>query len=127
LAAALLGQFDDTCQIVWVSEVISPPPGSTISQFGLELNTPQAQQELEARREQSRGLLSHIGFWHVHKGSPMPSGTEQEAMRQALGFAPRMLLLVLGVPDRSATPGSPALPRAVPDMHAEVFTVHSGT
>ena len=123
----LLGQFDDACQIVWVSEVTSPPPGSTISRLGLELNTPEAHKELEARREQSRGLLNHIGFWHVHKGSPMPSGTEREAMRQVLGLAPRMLLLVLGVPERSAIPGSPAPRGAVPDMHAEVFTVHPGT
>jgi ThiF family len=121
IGGLLLGQFDDVCQIVWVSEVTSPPPGSTVSQIGVEL-TPEAQEDLEASRKQSRGLLSHIGFWHVYRGSPMPSKMERQTKRQLLGFAPRMLLLVLGLPDRSSTPYAPGLPLAAPDMYAEVIT-----
>lgn len=113
----LLGQFDDACQIVWVSDVTSPPPGSTVTELGLELNTPKAQEDLEARRQQSGGLLSHIGFWHVHQGSPVPSETDRQTMRQLLGIAPRMLLLILSLPGHFPTP-----PRATPDMYAEVFT-----
>jgi hypothetical protein len=117
----LLGQFDDACRIVWVSEVTSPPPGNAVSQLGLELNSPGAQEYLEARRDQSRGLLSHVGFWHVHQGSPVPSDADRQAIGQLLDFTPRMLLLVLGLPDRSPASHAPA--RVAPDMYAEVFTL----
>jgi hypothetical protein len=90
--------------------VTGPPRGSAVSQLGLELNFPGTQEALKARRDQSRGLVSHVGFWHVHQGSSAPSDTDRQAMRQLLGFAPRMLLLVLGPPD-------------APDMYAEVFTL----
>lgn len=106
----LLGQFDDACQIAWVSAVTGPPPGSSASQPGLELNIPQAQEYLAACRARSRGLLSHIGCWHTHLGSAMPSETDRQAMSDLLGHAPRLLLLILGRP--AATPG----------MHAEIFT-----
>jgi hypothetical protein len=122
IGGLLLGQFDDACQIVWVSEVTRPPRGSSSSQLGLELNIPEAREYLEARREQSNGLVSHIGFWHLHQGSPVPSTTDRQAMQQLLGYAPRMLLLVLGSPaGRPDSPG-PVPPAEALDMYAEVFS-----
>lgn len=118
----LLGQFDDACQVAWVSEATRPPRGSTTSKLGLELNIPEAQKYLEARREQSGGLISHIGFWHLHEGSPEPSETDRRAMQGLLGYAPRMLLLVLGIPGLPPSGPDLDLSSAVPDMYAEVFT-----
>jgi hypothetical protein len=118
----LLGQFSQTAKIAWVTDVTDPPVGSTASHLGLELDVPRAQEELQARHQQSRGLLSLIGFWHVHHGSPEPSDQDRRAMGQALCHAPQLLLLVVGFSEQPSSSCAMSPSTTPTTMHAEVFT-----
>ncbi len=122
----LLGQFDDACRIVWVSEVKGPPEGSLASPLGLALNTPAARGEVSQRSHQTSGRTAFVGLWHTHPGAPAsPSTIDIEAMHKLLAesshHSPRLLLVVLGLPGT----GSPVVGRWPegwnPGIHAEVF------
>jgi proteasome lid subunit RPN8/RPN11 len=119
----LLGQFDEACEIAWVSEVTSPPPGSIGTPLGLELNIPEARDYVLERRHLSGGLLGHIGFWHIHPDGPAsPSDLDKQTMEDLLGYAQRMLLLVLSLADGTSAAEDQSPSSWAPDMYAEVFT-----
>ena len=122
----LLGQFDDACRIVWVSEAMGPPDGTLASPLGLAVNTPAAREEVSQRSHQTGGRTAFVGLWHTHPGAPAsPSTIDIEAMHKLLAesshHSPRLLLVVLGLPGT----GSPAVGRWPegwnPGIHAEVF------
>jgi proteasome lid subunit RPN8/RPN11 len=122
----LLGQFDDACRIVWVSEVTGLPDGSFASPLGLALNTPAVREDVNRRSRQTDDLTSFVGLWHTHPGSlALPSEIDIEAMNglraESSHPSPRSLLVVLGLPST----GSPAVgrwPRGWnPGIYAEVF------
>jgi len=124
-AGLLLGQFDSTCRIAWVSQATGLPPGSTANPLNIELSLDEVRDFLGDRSSRSGGMLTLIGFWHTHPdGSVEPSDTDRATM-DGLVASPewrsaRALLLVLDVPEaRSA--GDPASPW-VPEIHAEIFS-----
>jgi proteasome lid subunit RPN8/RPN11 len=122
----LLGQFDSTCRIAWVSQATGLPPDSTVNPLKMVLDSDEVREFLEDRSRRSEGMLTLIGFWHTHLDSSVaPSETDRTTM-QELVTGPewpsvRALLLVLGLPEAGSTcePTSPW----VPEMHAEIFTV----
>ena len=121
----LLGQFDDSCRIAWVSEATGLPPGSTADPLRVSLDAPDVRDALTDRDSSSAGMLRLIGFWHTHPGGPVtPSDIDQETMQALVGgpdwHSAMMLLLVLGVPEDGSV-GEPPSPWT-PDIHAEVFT-----
>jgi proteasome lid subunit RPN8/RPN11 len=122
----LLGQFDDACRIVWVSEVTGLPDGSFASPLGLALNTPTVREDVDQRSRQTDGLTSFVGLWHTHPGSlALPSEIDIDAMNRLRAESshpsPRALLVVLGLPGT----GSPTVGRWPegwnPGIYAEVF------
>lgn len=124
----LLGQFDDACRIVWVSEVTGPPDGSLASPLGVAVNTPAAREYVRERSNRTGGLTTFVGLWHTHPhGSARPSDIDIEAMNKLLAESstpsPRILLLVISLPGT----GSPAIGQGPegwnPGTHAEVFAL----
>jgi ThiF family/Prokaryotic E2 family A len=121
----LLGQFDEACQMVWVSEATGPPPGSTTNALGLVLRPDATRDYLRERGRATSGALAHVGFWHVHHdGSMMPSPTDRQTMGEVTSYAQRMLLLIVGARDPGDCPPAPAWE---PEMYAELWPQHNTT
>jgi proteasome lid subunit RPN8/RPN11 len=121
----LLGQFDNTCRITWVSQATGLPRGSTANTLNIALNLAEVRDFLDSRSSRSGGMLTLIGFWHTHLGgSVAPSETDRTTMQELVASpewpSARALLLVLGVPEAGSSCES-ASPWA-PEIHAEVFT-----
>ena len=123
----LLGQFDSTSRIVWVSQATGLPPGSTADSLKIKLevdDVDEVRDFLDDRSRRSDGMLTLIGFWHAHPGGPVaPSDQDRTTMRelvasQAWPSAPALLLIV-GVP-RDGSVGDPMSPWE-PEIHAETF------
>jgi proteasome lid subunit RPN8/RPN11 len=98
----LLGQFDDACGVVWVSEVTGPPRGSTVSPHELQLNVAEAGEHVRERGRATGGLLAHVGYWHTHPGaSATPSELDRQQMEDppspAGSYPPRVLFLIVGL------------------------------
>jgi proteasome lid subunit RPN8/RPN11 len=120
----LLGQFDSTCRIAWVSQVTGLPPGSTATPLKIQLEMDEVRDFLDERSSHSDGMLTLIGIWHSHPtGSTEPSETDRETMR-GLVVRPEWrsapaLLLVLPVPDDPSA--SEPTSSWEPQIHAETF------
>jgi proteasome lid subunit RPN8/RPN11 len=120
----LLGQFDSTCRIAWVSQATGLPPGSTASSLKIKLGMDEVRDVLEERGRRSGGMLTLVGFWHTHPGSSVAPSEEDRATMRELVASPEWrlgpaLLLVLGVP-RGGSAGEPSSSWA-PEIHAETF------
>jgi integrative and conjugative element protein (TIGR02256 family) len=97
----LFGERDDAVGVVWVSEVIGPPPDSQASAAGFLCGvsgTGEANREKQAR---TRGSAQYIGMWHTHPESlPLPSTTDLEGMERLVSatghFPAKTLLLIIG-------------------------------
>ena len=120
----LLGQFDTTCRVAWVSQATGLPRGSSASPLKIDRDADDVRDFLADRGSRSGGLLTLIGFWHTHVGGPAePSQVDVETVRQTAASpgwrAASALLLELTVAeDRSVgEPGSLWLPQ----VHAETF------
>ena len=120
----LLGQFDSTCRIAWVSEATGLPPGSTASSLKMRLDLDEVRDFLDDRSSQSGGMLSLIGFWHTHPGGSVEPSEEDRITMRKLVASPEWpsapaLLLILGVPPD----GSVSEPRSpwITEIHAETF------
>lgn len=121
----LLGQFDSTSRIAWVSQATGLPPGGTADSLKIKLDIDEIRDFLDDRSSRSDGMLTLIGFWHAHPGGPVaPSEQDRTTMRelvasQAWPSAPALLLIV-GVPQDGSV-GDPTSPWA-PEIHGETFT-----
>jgi proteasome lid subunit RPN8/RPN11 len=120
----LLGQVDNGCRVVWVSEARGLPSGSEGSPGGLHLNISDLRGELAARRRSSRGLVSFIGAWHTHPGGPpTPSDKDHRTMDSLVNgeqeTLPQALLVVLGGIGGRWQRWVDGIDR--PQMHAELF------
>jgi proteasome lid subunit RPN8/RPN11 len=121
----LLGQFDSTCRIAWVSQATGLPPESTASPLKIVLELNEVRDFLDDRSSRSGGMLTLTGFWHTHPGgSVAPSEADRTTMQKLVASpgwpSARALLLVLGVPEAGSI-REPASPW-IPEIHAEVFT-----
>jgi proteasome lid subunit RPN8/RPN11 len=120
----LLGQFDNVCRIVWVSQATGLPPGSAASPLRIDLEMDEVRDFLDDRSSRSGGMLALIGFWHNHPGGEATPSELDEATMRDLVTSPEWrpapaLLLVLGGSAKGSTlePGS----SWEPDVHAETF------
>lgn len=107
----LFGERDDTARIIWVSEVIGPPPDSQATEGGFICGTEGTQEANNEKKRRSLGTVQYVGMWHSHPGSsPAFSGTDFEGMRQIIEdseFSPsKSLLLIVGTPESTPTIGT---------------------
>jgi integrative and conjugative element protein (TIGR02256 family) len=99
---SLFGQIDPAAMVVWITEALGLPEGSTASPVEILLNTVTDREHNEELVRQSRGAISFIGLWHSHPNcAAEPSATDYETMRKLTD--PRqpetirpLLLLILG-------------------------------
>ena len=122
----LLGQFDSTCRIAWVSQATGLPPDGSVNPLKMVLHSDEVREFLDDRSRRSEGMLTLIGFWHTHLNSSVaPSETDRTTMQELVASSEwpsaRALLLVVGLPE-AESPCEPTSPW-VPEIHAEVFTV----
>lgn len=97
----LFGKRDDALRIIWVDDVIGPPPDSVCRPEKFICGVQGTQDAHNKRKQQSRGSTEFIGMWHTHpQDMPFPSQTDVAGMAQLLtsGEKPplKSLLLIVG-------------------------------
>lgn len=103
----LFGERDNACRVVWVSEIIGPPPDSESSHDHFICGIHGAAEANEEKRRRTRGSVQYVGMWHTHPESyPFPSETDFLSMHKLVNAdqpsTPKHLLLILG-----SDPGQP--------------------
>ena len=97
----LFGEYDDAAKIIWVREVVGPPPDSEHSPDLFLCGTVGTREAAEQLDRNSGGSNRYVGMWHTHPRSlPTPSLTDRKGMERLLNEVPipprRTLLLILG-------------------------------
>ena len=97
----LFGERDDALRVLWVSDVLGPPPDSEASTHGFICGTEGVDAATTVIRKRSRGASKPVGMWHTHPGSiPIPSETDFEGMTQIISGTqrslPKQLLMIVG-------------------------------
>ena len=105
----LFGQRDDATGVVWVSEVIGPPPDSEASPTEFVCGVEGVDLYRDEKRARGLGSLSFVGTWHTHPDDPpIPSDRDVTGMSGIVLSSepqiPRALLLIV-----SAVADTPAL------------------
>ena len=97
----LFGGRDNACQVVWVSEVVGPPPDSESSHDHFICGVHGVAEANEEKQRRTLGSVQYIGMWHTHPTSlPLPSETDFLAMHALVNAeepsTSKHLLLILG-------------------------------
>jgi len=96
----LFGQFDQAAGIIWISEIMGPPPDSKATPEHFECGIENTEEENNRLSNLSRGSVEYLGMWHTHPVSEAkPSQTDIGGMTKIIfdgGFtsAHQMLLIV---------------------------------
>lgn len=103
----LFGERDDAAKIIWVTEVLGPPPDSQAAASHFVCGVEGTKDANAEKTRRSRGSVQYVGMWHTHPGgSPTFSGTDLEGMSQLMDdrslSTPKPLLMIVGTPE--ATP-----------------------
>ena len=97
----LFGERDDATKILWIDEVIGPPPDSESSPEKFVCGTEGVEASRDEKRKRSRKSLTLVGGWHTHPGgTAAPSTTDILAMATIIlpssPRIPKSLLLIVG-------------------------------
>ena len=97
----LYGERDDALRIIWVSDILGPPPDSEASAHGFVCGTEGVDAATMTFSTRSRDSSRPIGMWHTHPdGDPVPSPTDFEGMdtiiRRTDRSLPKQLLIIVG-------------------------------
>jgi integrative and conjugative element protein (TIGR02256 family) len=97
----LFGEMDDALKVVWVSEVIGPPPDSRFSRTHFECGIEGTRAINEKKADRSRDSVQFVGMWHTHPVSaPEPSPTDDRGTKKLFAFTTpsllRSLLMIVG-------------------------------
>lgn len=101
----LFGERDEATRVIWVTDVIGPPPGSIVLPVGFVCGTEGVTDTAAAIQYRSRDACRPIGMWHTHPDSdPVPSLTDGSGMDQIVSdigtpMPWHLLLIVGGTPD----------------------------
>lgn len=107
----LFGERDDAARVVWVSEVIGPPPDSRASAAQFICGVKGTAEANNEKRKRTRESVRYVGMWHSHPGaSPRFSYTDFDGMRQAIEVMTpspsKSLLLIVGTPETTPKVGT---------------------
>jgi predicted acylesterase/phospholipase RssA len=97
----LFGERNDASRVIWVTEVLGPPPDSEASAELFLCGIDGVAESNRERRERTRKSVQFVGMWHTHPVSePCPSETDFVGMaRIVLGeepSSPKPLLFIIG-------------------------------
>lgn len=97
----LFGERNDACKVIWVDEVLGPPPDSKGSADGFICGVEGIVEANNEKRTRTRGSVQFIGMWHTHPNSiPIPSEIDINSMHQLTSSTdpptPNLLLLIVG-------------------------------
>ena len=97
----LFGEHNDASRVIWVDEVIGPPPDSWSAPEGFICGTDGVAEANAEKSSRTRGSVAFVGMWHTHPESvPLPSSTDLAGMAHitAAGGSktPKALLLIVG-------------------------------
>lgn len=107
----LFGEQDDAARVVWISEVIGPPPDSRASAAEFVCGVKGTAEANDEKRKRTRESVRYVGMWHSHPGSsPRFSHTDFEGMRQTIEVMTpspsKSLLLIIGTPETTPQIGT---------------------
>ena len=97
----LFGERDDALGVLWVSDILGPPPDSKASSQGFVCGTAGVDEATAVIRQRSRGSSRPVGMWHTHPHSaPIPSHTDFQGMTEIIDSTdrslPKQLLVIVG-------------------------------
>jgi predicted acylesterase/phospholipase RssA/proteasome lid subunit RPN8/RPN11 len=97
----LFGERNDASRVIWVSEVLGPPPDSKATAELFLCGIEGVADSNKEKRVRTRKSVQFVGMWHTHPVSePYPSETDFAGMaRIVLGgepSSPKPLLLITG-------------------------------
>lgn len=106
----LFGEINEALDLVWVTDVIGPPPDSEFSEAEFICGTEGVEEINQDKQSLSQGSIAFVGMWHTHTHSaPTPSTRDEEGIRRLFRFTSptpsESLLLIVG---HSATDPEPA-------------------
>lgn len=106
----LFGEINEALDLVWITDVIGPPPDSEFSETEFICGTEGVEEVNQERQNLSQGTIAFVGMWHTHTHSaPTPSPRDEEGVRRLFRFTSptpaQSLLLIVG---HSATDPEPA-------------------
>lgn len=97
----LFGERDEASRIVWITEVIGPPPDSEASPDEFVCGVDGVEGVRAEKRHRGLGSLSFVGTWHTHPNlDPVPSDRDVAGMSgivlSSSPLIPRALLVIVG-------------------------------
>jgi integrative and conjugative element protein (TIGR02256 family) len=97
----LFGERNDAAKVLFVNDVIGPPPDSTASREEFVCGTSGVQATNDRKRGASNRSVAFVGMWHTHPDvRPFPSHRDVQGMAKILDAAEptprRALLLIVG-------------------------------
>ena len=97
----LFGERDEAARVVWISEVLGPPPDSEASPQQFVCGIEGVEDARVEKRRRGLGSLSFVGTWHTHPDlEPLPSDRDVAGMSGIVLSStppiPRALLLIVG-------------------------------
>ncbi len=107
----LFGQYDQAAQVVWISDVIGPPPDSIAKPEHFECGIEGTEEKNKQLSDLSRGAIHYLGMWHTHPVSKAaPSKTDLEGMTKVIFgtnlVSANQLLLIVGYSASTAEIGT---------------------
>ncbi len=107
----LFGEYNHAARVIWVDEVIGPPPDSECAPAHFMCGVEGVASANDEKEKRTKGSVKYMGTWHTHPVSvAVPSSTDIGAMMElALTHDPphvRALLLILGNVHQRLTVGA---------------------
>jgi len=97
----LFGERNDAAKVIWIDEVLGPPPDSETSYRDFRCGIQGVKEANQEKTKRTTGSVRYQGFWHTHPESmPIPSDIDFASM-ESLSLEhdrphPRTLMLIVG-------------------------------
>jgi predicted acylesterase/phospholipase RssA len=107
----LFGERNDAAKVIWIDEVLGPPPDSEASSKYFRCGIQGVEDANQEKSKRTRGSVWYQGLWHTHPDSmPLPSPIDIASM-ESLSLEhdpphPRTLMIIVGQAFNEPTIGS---------------------
>lgn len=102
----LLGAYDDAVGVVFIDEMVGPPPDSFLAETYFQHGLHGSQAHVDEAMRRSNNVTGFVGFWHTHPDQhPSPSPTDEQGMAAVVGpdgNTRRALMMIVGGTERWA-------------------------